>query len=197
MWRLKGVAFLGSIIFLYILWYMHLCSFGFFFSFSFFCCCQIHLLNIKRETKFCREVLSGSLHSLSMVEGNSNVNSPDRTEKPCTPEIHKSRDRSHIEYGLVGGFGNKAKNANTESFKLKDDSECHMIGLSGELNGSLNMNADDSFMVPSQNGEKCKNIANTIQVDNCEEKTNKCMGSYLNGSPNNAKVKVRSLYPLT
>ncbi|XP_062173180.1 uncharacterized protein LOC133878610 isoform X2 [Alnus glutinosa] len=141
------------------------------------------------STWLSREVLSGSLHSLSMVEGNSNVNSPDRTEKPCTPEIHKSRDRSHIEYGLVGGFGNKAKNANTESFKLKDDSECHMIGLSGELNGSLNMNADDSFMFPSQNGEKCKNIANTIQVDNCEEKTNKCMGSYLNGSPNNAKVK--------
>ncbi|XP_059448657.1 uncharacterized protein LOC132179866 isoform X2 [Corylus avellana] len=135
-----------------------------------------------------REVLSGSLHTLSMVEGNSNVNSPDTTDKPCTPEIHKRLDRSHIEYGLVRGFGNKAKDANAESLKLKDDSECHMIVLSGSLNGSLNMNVDDSFMVPSQNGEKCKNIANTIQVDNREEKMNS-MESYVNGSPSDVKVK--------
>jgi hypothetical protein len=165
---------------------MNRCSFSFPFS-------LIHLLK-KREKKLCREVLSGSLHTLSMVEGNSNVNSPDRTEKPCTPEIHKRRDRSHIEYGLVGGFGNKAKDANAESLKLKDDSECRMIVLSGSLNGSLNMNADDSFMVPSQNGEKCKNIANTIQDDNREEKMNKCMESYVNGSPSNVKVKVRSSF---
>ena len=155
------------------------------------------------------------------------MNSQEWTEKPWTPEIHKSQDRSHIGDELVGGFGNNTKSANTESPKQKDDNGGCMIGLSGSLSGpqsTKSANAellkqkdnngrcmivlsgshtepqngivDESSMVPSQNGEKWKKIADTIQADNQQEKMTNCVEGDLNGSPSNVKVKVRSLYPL-
>ena len=81
-----------------------------------------------------------------------NVNSPVRTEKPCSPEIHKSRDRSYIGDGLGGGFGNNIKSANTESLKQKDNNGSCLIGLPGSLTGPKTRDVGESFMVPSQNG---------------------------------------------
>jgi hypothetical protein len=255
----------------------------------YFCLPFINFLTQKRLKTFCRKVSSDSLQDLRVGDGNLNVNSQEWTEKPWTPEIHKSQDRSHIGDGLVGGFGNNTKSANTESLKLKDNNGSYMIGLSGSLTGSQNTKSantespkqkddnggcmiglsgsltgtqnrkstntespmqkdnnggcmiglsgsltgpqstksantellkqkdnngrcmivlsgshtgpqngivDESFMVPSQNGEKWKNIADTIQADNQQEKMTNCVEGDLNGSPSNVKVKVRSLYPL-
>ena len=224
----------------------------------YFCLPFINFLTKKRLKTFCREVSSDSLQDLRVGDRNLNVNSQEWTEKPWTPEIHESQDRSHIGDELVGGFGNNTKSANTESPKQKDDNGGCMIGLSGSLTGTQNRKStntespmqkdnnggcmiglsgsltgpqstksantdllkqkdnngrcmivlsgshtgpqngivDESFMVPSQNGEKWKNIADTIQADNQQEKMTNCVGGDLNGSPSNLKVKVRSLYPL-
>ena len=224
----------------------------------YFCLPFINFLTKKRLKTFCREVSSDSLQDLRVGDRNLNVNSQEWTEKPWTPEIHESQDRSHIGDGLVGGFGNNTKSANTESLKMKDNNGSYMIGLSGSLTGlpttksantespkqkddnggcmiglsgsltgpqnrkSANTESpmqkdnngrcmivlsgshtgpqngivDESFMVPSQNGEKWKNIADTIQADNQQEKMTNCVEGDLNGSPSNVKVKVRSLYPL-
>ncbi|GMY18679.1 H/ACA ribonucleoprotein complex non-core subunit NAF1 [Fagus crenata] len=236
------------------------------------------------------EVSSDSLQDLRVGDRNLNVNSQEWTEKPWTPEIHESQDRSHIGDGLVGGFGNYTKSANTESLKMKDNNGSYMIGLSGSLTGlpttksantespkqkddnggcmiglsgsltgpqnrksantespmqkdnnggcmiglsgslsgpqsTKSANAellkqkdnngrcmivlsgshtgpqngivDESFMVPSQNEEKWKNIADTIQADNQQEKMTNCVEGDLNGSPSNVKVKDEMLGLMT
>lgn len=135
----------------------------------YFCFPFIHLLTKKDGKTFCREVSSDSLPVLREGERNSIVNSHERTEKPCTPEIHKTQDRSPVSDGLVGGFGNNTRSVNTESLKQKNNNGSCMIGLSGSLTGPQSRDEDERFMVTSQNGEQFKNIASTIQVVTQEE----------------------------
>ncbi|XP_040993106.1 uncharacterized protein LOC121239825 isoform X2 [Juglans microcarpa x Juglans regia] len=100
-------------------------------------------------------------NDLRVGKGNSNLNSPDRTEKLCIPEIHKSGNSPHIDDGLVGIFCNETKSNDTESLEEKN----------------------------KNNGEKCKKIADTIQVDNHQENTSNFRESDLNGSTSNIEVK--------
>ncbi|KAF5465331.1 hypothetical protein F2P56_015351 [Juglans regia] len=128
-------------------------------------------------------------NDLRVVEGNSNLNSPDRTEKLCIPEIHKSGNSPHIDDGLVGIFCNETKSNDTESLEEKNKNVCSLTGLSGSLNRPHNMDVNESFMVSSQNGEKCNKIADTIQVDNHQEKTSNFRESDLKGSTSIIEVK--------
>ncbi|XP_050256685.1 uncharacterized protein LOC126702105 [Quercus robur] len=121
------------------------------------------------STWLSREVSSDSLPVLREGVRNSIVNSHERTERPCTPEIHKTQDRSPVSDGLVGGFGNNTRSVNTESLRQKNNNGSCMIGLSGSLTGPQSRDEDERFMVTSQNGEQFKNIANTIQVVSREE----------------------------
>ncbi|KAG2726051.1 hypothetical protein I3760_01G093700 [Carya illinoinensis] len=106
-------------------------------------------------------------NDLRVGEGNSNLNSPDRAEKLCTPEIHKSGNSPHIDDGLEGIFGNETKSNDTDSLEEKNK------------NVWKNKN----------NGEKCKKIADTIQVDNHQEKMSNFRESDLNGSTSDIKAK--------
>lgn len=160
-----------------------LCPCAFYFCFPF-----IHLLTKKDGKTFCREVSSDSLPVSRQVERNSIVNSHERTEKPCTPEIHKTQDRSPISDGLVGGFGNNTRSVNTESLKQKDNNGSCMIGLSGSLTGPQSRDEGERFMVTSQNGEQLKHIANTIQVVTQEENRDVDL-SFMVPSQNGGKCK--------
>lgn len=115
------------------------------------------------------------------------------TEKPCSPEIRQSQDSSHIDDGLLGVLGKISKRSITESLKQKNKNGC---GLAASLKVPQKMDWNETSIVPTQNGEKGKKIANTIQVDDHEEKMRNSMESKLNVSPSSISVKVWSLYSL-
>ncbi|KAM1158544.1 hypothetical protein ACFXTH_031909 [Malus domestica] len=90
----------------------------------------------------------------------------------------------------VENLENKTIRYKPQLRKQKDAAGCCKTSLANALNEPQKVVMDDPSMVPSQNGQHCKNTSSTIQVVNHQGKRTSSTKSELHGSANNAKVEV-------
>ncbi|KAB2622931.1 hypothetical protein D8674_025113 [Pyrus ussuriensis x Pyrus communis] len=90
----------------------------------------------------------------------------------------------------VENLENKTIRYKPQPRKQKDTAGCCKTSLANSLNEPQKVVMDDPSMVPSQNGQHCKNTSSAIQVVNHQGKRTSSTKSELHGSASNAKVEV-------
>lgn len=95
----------------------------------------------------------------------------------------------------VENLENKTIRSKPQPREQKDTAGCCKTSLANALNEPQKVVMDDPSMVPSQNGQHCKNTSSTSQVVNHHGKRTSSTKSELHGSASNAKVLLELLTP--